>query len=144
MATARQLALPWASEILSHLRKFLRLFRGGDVHDREEISNASAVRKGERYFTHAVHRVLHPRVHPVNPLTNLHTNHLTMPHCAFWSWRGRGVGWNDPAFCRTVRPKGFSGSFQPTRSRERHVLESEMKCMTQPRVRTCNREAALL
>jgi len=77
-------------------------------------------------------------------LTNLHTNHLTLPHCAFWSWRGRGVGWHDPAFCRTVRPKGFSGSFQPTRSSAEHVLESEMKCMTQPRVRTCNREAALL
>ena len=45
-------------------------FRGGDVDDREEISNASAVRKGEGYFTYAVHRVLYLRVHPVNLLTN--------------------------------------------------------------------------
>jgi len=44
---------PWSNEILPHFWKFLRPLRGGDVDDREEISNASAVRKGKRYFTYA-------------------------------------------------------------------------------------------
>ena len=72
------------------------------------FSGAFTAVEGERHFTCAVHRVLHPRVHPLNLLTNLQTKRLTLPRSAFWSGRGRGVGWNDPAFCRTVRPKGFS------------------------------------
>ena len=42
-------------EILSHFRKFLRLFADSGVDDREEISNASAVRKGERSMNDTVH-----------------------------------------------------------------------------------------
>jgi hypothetical protein len=42
-------------EILSHFRKFLRLSMGSGVDDREEVSNASAVRKGERGMNDTVH-----------------------------------------------------------------------------------------
>jgi len=42
-------------EILSHPRKFLRLLTDGGVDDREEISNASAMRKGERCMKDTVH-----------------------------------------------------------------------------------------
>src|SRR6266581_2367822 len=42
-------------EILSHLRNFLRLLTDSDVADREEISNASPVRKGERCMKDTVH-----------------------------------------------------------------------------------------
>jgi len=66
MATAAQIALQpledvpmrnhTTREILSHLRKFLRLLTDSGVDDREEISNASAVRKGERCMKDTVHR----------------------------------------------------------------------------------------
>jgi hypothetical protein len=65
MATAAKLALqPLGNppvrnsaphEILSHLRKFLRLLTGIGVGDREEISNASTVQKGERCMKATVH-----------------------------------------------------------------------------------------
>ncbi len=42
-------------EILSHPRKFLRLLTDSDVADREKISNASPVRKGERCMKDTVH-----------------------------------------------------------------------------------------
>ena len=42
-------------EILSHLRKFLLLLTDSGVDDREEISNASAMRKGERCMKDTVH-----------------------------------------------------------------------------------------
>ena len=42
-------------EILSHLRKFLRLVTNSSADDREEISNASKVRKGERCVKDIVH-----------------------------------------------------------------------------------------
>ena len=65
MATAPKLALqPLGDasvrnsaprEILSHCRKFLRLLTGSCLGDREEISNASTVRKGERCMKDTVH-----------------------------------------------------------------------------------------
>jgi len=105
--------LPWASEILSHLRKFLRLFRGGDVDDREEISNASAVRKGEGYFTHAVHRALHPCVHPVNPLLPYKLN-IWLCRTAHFG-RGVGAGWagTTPPFAARCAQKAFRGRSSP-------------------------------
>jgi hypothetical protein len=42
-------------EILSHPRNFLRLLTDSGVDDREEISNASAMRKGERCMKGTVH-----------------------------------------------------------------------------------------
>lgn len=42
-------------EILSHTRKFLRLLTGSDVDDREETSNSSVMRKGERRMKDTVH-----------------------------------------------------------------------------------------
>ena len=42
-------------EILSHIRKYLRLLIGSGVGDGEEISNASTLRKGERCMKDAVH-----------------------------------------------------------------------------------------
>jgi hypothetical protein len=42
-------------EILFHLRKFLRLVTDSGIDDREEISNASPVRKGERFMKDTVH-----------------------------------------------------------------------------------------
>ncbi len=42
-------------EILSHFRKVLQLFSGRGVDDRKEISNASAVRKGERCMKYTDH-----------------------------------------------------------------------------------------
>ena len=45
-------------EILSDLRKFLRLLTDSGVDGREEISNASAMRKGERCMKDTVHHFL--------------------------------------------------------------------------------------
>jgi hypothetical protein len=42
-------------EILSQCRKFLRLLTDSGADDREEISNASKVRKGERCMKDTVH-----------------------------------------------------------------------------------------
>src|SRR5260370_25190600 len=81
-----------------------------------------SVKQGERHFNYAVHRVLHPRVHPIVLITGLQTKHLGRPQHAFWTWLGRGVRWNDPAFCRTVRPKGFSGGGPAHTGREKESM----------------------
>jgi hypothetical protein len=50
-------------EIISHLRKSLQLVGGNGVDDREEVSNGSAVRKGERDMKVTVHYFVHLPVH---------------------------------------------------------------------------------
>jgi hypothetical protein len=54
------------SEILSHLRKLLRLLTDSTVGDREGISNASTVLKGERRMKDTVHYFVHHTVHSVS------------------------------------------------------------------------------
>src|SRR5260370_24615930 len=131
MATAFQFARSHCGELFPLSTRFLHFVGKQNGHATTAFSAFFSAEKGERFFTGVVHRVLHLRVHPVNPLTNLHTKHLSMPHCAFWSWRGRGVGWNDPAFCRTVRPKGFSGGV-PAHSRGRKVCTMQMSSISIP------------
>ncbi len=131
MVTAPQFIALCFRERFSCLAHFLHFLGRQFGHAARGFLALFSVKQGERYFTYAVHRVLHPRVHPLNPLTNLQTKHLTTLRCAFWSWRGRGVGWNDPAFCRTVRPKGFSGVV-PAHSRGRKVSTMQMSAISIP------------
>src|SRR6266478_6445763 len=132
-ATAIQFASSHCGELFSFSTHFLHFVGRKNGRAAKAFSAFFSAQKGERSFTYAVHRVLHPRVHPLDPLTNLQTKHLTMLRCAFWSWRGRGrgVGWNDPAFCRTVRPKGFSGVV-PAHSRGRKVSAMQMSAISIP------------
>src|SRR6266446_8603777 len=131
MATALQFITLCFREKVSCLAHFLHFFDRQNGRTTKAFSALFSPQRGEGYFTYVVHRVVHPRVHPLNPLTNVQTKHLTMLRCAFWTWRGRGVGWNDPAFCRTVRPKGFSGVV-PAHSRGRKVSAMQMSAISIP------------
>ena len=79
----------------------------------------SFAKKGERCAKRAVHSLGHYRVHPTDSVNRSRTRMFGAAHCRFWAWRGRVMGWNDPAFSSLARPKGFSGSFQPTLAVER-------------------------
>ncbi len=109
MATAIQFASSHSRELFSFSRHFLHFVGRQNDDPTKSISAVFSAQKGERYFTCAVHPPVHHLVHPIGLITDLQTKNLAMHNPAFWTWRGRGVGWNDPAFCRTVRPKGFSG-----------------------------------
>src|SRR6266851_7330814 len=109
MATAIQFACFHCGELFSFSIHFLHFVGKQFGQAARGFLAFFSVKQGERYFTCAVHPQVHHPVHPVSTITNLRTKNLAAPNCAFWTWRGRGVGWNDPAFCRTVRPKGFSG-----------------------------------
>src|SRR5271168_2079311 len=54
---------PTTLEIISHLRKFLQLAAGSGVDNHEEVSNGSAVPKGERDMKDTVHYFVHLPVH---------------------------------------------------------------------------------
>src|SRR6266852_958683 len=131
MATAIQFASSHCGELFSFSTDFLHFVGRKNGRATKAFSAFFSTQKGERYFTYAVHCVLHSCVHPLDRLTNLQTKHLTMLRCALWSWRGRAVGWNDPAFCRTVRPKGFSGVV-PAHSRGRKVCTMQMSAISIP------------
>ncbi len=93
MATAIQFASSHCGELFPLSIYFLHFDGGENGRPTKAFSAFFSAQKGERHFTSAVHRVVHPDVHPVNPLTNLQTKNLTMLRSVFWSWRGRGVGW---------------------------------------------------
>jgi hypothetical protein len=131
MATAIQFASSRCRELFSFSTHFLHFVGRQNGHASKAFSAFFSAKKGERYFTCAVHRVLHPNVHPVGLITGLQSKHLAMPKRAFWTWRGRGVGWNDPAFCRTVCPKGFS-EVVPAHSRGRKVSTMQMSAISIP------------
>src|SRR6267143_1435264 len=129
MATAIQFASSHSRELFSFSTHFLHFVGRQNGHPTKAFSALFSPRKGERYFTCAVHPPVHHLVHPIGLITGLRIQHLAMPQCVFWTWRGRGVGWNDPAFCRTVRPKGLSG-LVPAHSRGRKVSTMQMSAIS--------------
>ena len=108
MPTALQFVDSHWGELFSEVIPFLHFVSGQNDHASGAFSVFFSAQNGERYFTSAVHSLVHHAVHPVVRITHLHTETLNASQCAFWTWRGRGVGWNDRVLCRTVRPKGFS------------------------------------
>lgn len=131
MATAVQFASPHCQELFSFSAHFLHFLGRQFGQAAREFLALFSVKQGERHFTCAVHPPVHRLVHPIGLITSLCIKHLAMPQCVFWTWRGRGVGWNDPAFCRTVRPKGFSGVV-PAHSRGRKVSTMQMSAISIP------------
>ena|SRR5438132_529699 len=84
-------------ELFSSLAHFLHFVDRQIAHAPRQFSVFFSVQRGERYFTCAVHPPVHHPVHPVSTTTNLQTKKLTASNWGFSTWRGRGVGWNDPS-----------------------------------------------
>jgi hypothetical protein len=96
-------------ELFSNLAHFLHFIGRRFTRATTAFSTFLSAKKGERCKKHPVHHAVHLRVHLTDSVSSTPMNNLSMMHRAFWSRHGRGVGWNDPTFCRTVRPNGFSG-----------------------------------
>ena len=128
-------------EILSHLRKFLQLLTGSGVDDREEISNASAVRKGERCMKDTVHYFVHLPVHSVSGASEREKGNCAREATVFG--RGTGAMWAGatPPLVHAACPRVAWSRSSPHVCEQGTILESNMKCMSQPRVHICNLEA---
>ena len=151
MATAEKLALqPLGDahvrnsaprEILSHFRKFLRLSMGNGVDSRKEISNASTVRKGERFMNDAVHHcATYPFTLSLEQVKEKKGYAHERPQCLARRTEGQ-MGLERPHLLCARRAQVLRGvapaHIFASRSR---FLESEMYCMSQPRVHICNPE----
>jgi hypothetical protein len=150
MATAPELALQplWDApvrnralrESLSHFRKFLRLSMGSGVDDREEISNASAMRKGERCMNDAVHHDLtYPFTLSLEQVKEKKDCAHERPQCLAAERRTSGL--ERPHLLCAQRAQTLRGVVPAHLFASRAgFLESEMYCMSQPRVHICNPE----
>ena len=127
-------------EILSNLRKFLLPLTDGSVDDREGISNASAMRKGERCMKDTVHYFA------VFPFTlSLEQVKRKKGYCAREATvfgRGTEAMWAGatPPFVHAACPTVAWSRSSPHVCEQGRFLESNMKCMSQPRVDICNPE----
>ncbi len=141
MGAAPKLALPpWAREILSGFWKFLRLLPGNGVDDREESSNASAMRKGERCMNDTVHHYL---TYPFTlSLEQVKEKKGICAREATVFGRGTKAMWAGatPPLVHAARPSVAWSRSSPHFREQGTLLESEMKCMSQPRVHICNPE----
>jgi len=150
MATAPKLALqPLADapmrnrtprEILSNPRTFLQQFSGSGVDDCEEISNASTMRKGERCMKDTVHHFASfPFTLSLEQVKEKKDCAQERPQCLAAERRTSGL--ERPHLLCAQRAQVLRG-VAPAHlfaSRAR-FLESEMYCMSQPRVHICNPE----
>ena len=76
-------------------------------------------KEGERCAKRAVHPFRHHHVHLTDSVNHSRMKKFGAARCQSWAWRGRVLGWNDPAFCKAPRPNRVAGSFQPTLALER-------------------------
>lgn len=127
-------------EILSHLRKFLRLLTNGNVADREEISNASAMRKGERCMKDTVHHFL---TYPFTlSLEQVKEKKGICAREATAFGRGTKAMWAGatPPLVHAACPIVAWSRSSPHVREQVTIMESNMKCMSKPRVHICNPE----
>lgn len=127
-------------EILSDLRKFLLLLTDSGADGREEISNASAMRKGERCMKDTVHHFL---TYPFTlSLEQVKEKKGICAREATAFGRGTKAMWAGatPPLVHAARPSVAWSRSSPHFREQCTFLEPEMKCMSQPRVHICNLE----
>lgn len=112
-------------EIISHLRKFLQLVGGGGVDSHEEVSNGSAVRKGERGMKDVVHYFVHLPVHSDSGASEREKGNCRERGRRVWPPNGRYVGWSDPTSCARSVPNSCVESLEPTRLRAGQIFGIE-------------------
>jgi hypothetical protein len=127
-------------EILSHFRKFLRLLTGSGVGDREEISNDSAMRKGERCMKDTVHHFsAYPFTMSLKQIKEKKDYGRERPQCLAAERRTSGL--ERPHLLCAQRAQVLRGVAPAHMFASRaRFLESEMYCMSQPRVHIRNPE----
>jgi hypothetical protein len=125
-------------EILSHLRKFLRLLTDSDVAGREEISNASPVPKGERCMKDTVHHFASFPFTLSREQVKEKKRQCAREAAVFG--RGTETLWAGatPPLAHAACPIVAWSRSSPDVREQGTFLESEMKCMSQPRVHICN------
>lgn len=128
-------------EILSHLREFLRLFTDSGVDDREEVSNPLATRRGERGMKGTVHYFVHLRVHPFSGASKRGKRVCARETRMFGRRMGAEWAGATPPLVHAACPTVAWSRSSPRVCEKDTTLESNMKCMSKPRVRICNSEA---
>jgi hypothetical protein len=131
-------------EILSDLRKFLRLFTVSGVDVREEIPDASAVRKGERSMKETVHYIVHLPVHFVPGASEREKGSCAREAAVFGRRTGDMWAGATPPLVHAACPTVAWSRPSPHVCEEDTIVESNMKCTSQPRVQICNPEAVRL
>jgi hypothetical protein len=127
-------------EIVSHFRKFLQRFSGSGVDDCGGISNASAVRKGERCMNDTVH---HFSTYPFTlSLDQVKEKKGICAREATAFGRGTKAMWAGatPPLVHAACPIVAWSRSSPHVCEQGTILESNMKCMSQPRVHIRNPE----
>jgi hypothetical protein len=121
VATATQFASHQFWELFSCFVQFLHFFVRSVARATTTFSALFLAKKGERCAKREVHSLRHHRVHLTDSVNHSRMKMFGVAYCRSWARRGRVLGWNDPAFSSLARPKGFSGSFQPTLALERYA-----------------------
>jgi hypothetical protein len=96
-------------EVFSRFVPFFHIIGNGPTGIPATLSSLPHATNGERCAKYAVHHVVRHRVHPRNRRTVGSRWASASRYPNFGRGQNTGVGWNDPAFCRAVRPKATSG-----------------------------------
>jgi hypothetical protein len=128
-------------EILSHRRKLLRLLTDSGADDRQEISKASPVRKGEQYMKYTVHYFVHLPVHSDSGASEREKGNCAREATVFGRRTGAMWAGATPPLVHAACPTVAWSRSSPHVCGEGRFVEANMKCMSQPRVRNCNSEA---
>ena len=128
-------------EIISHLRNFLQLVAGSSVDDHEEVSNGSTVRKGERDMKDTVHYFVHLPVHSDSGASEREKGNCAREAAEFGRRPGAMWAGATPPLVHAACPTVAWSRSSPHVCEQGRFLESNMKCMSQPRVHICNSEA---
>lgn len=128
-------------EILSHLRKVLQMLTDSGVDAREENSNTLAVRKGERRVEDTIHHIVHLPVHPFSGASEREKRVCARETRMFGRRMGAEWAGATPPLVHAACPTVSWSRSSPHVCEQDTILESNMKCMSQPRVHNCNSEA---
>jgi hypothetical protein len=125
-------------EILSDLRKFLRLLTVSRADDREAISKASPVRKGEQCMKDTVHYFVHLPVHSNSGVSEREKGNCAREAAVFGRRTGAMWAGATPPLVHAACPTVAWSRSSPHVCEQGTILELNMKCMSQPRVHICN------
>lgn len=118
-------------ELLSDFAHFLHFFDSSLLSAFAASRRLSLAKRGERSGKHAVHRIVHPRVHPGESSKSRREEKLDAQRCEFWAHARHGSGLERPRLFAACAPKRVLGVV-PAHTRARNVSTMQVSAISIP------------
>lgn len=118
-------------ELFSHLAHFLHFFGSGLLSAFAVSRKLLLAKHGERCGKHAVHRVVHPRIHLSESSNSPNEKNLNTRRCVFWARARHRSELERPHLFAACTPKKVLGVV-PAHTRARKVSTMQMSAIPIP------------